>query len=262
MFSFKQCNNNDNNNLNNKEKLNNNIKELNNRKSYNSEKINNINININFNNNNVILDKAEINISNSSIHSNSNSNSNSSSSSFNNSLIITSQINLTFTPKYKNLDYYTSGEYSKNRNLRQTTQKFLQFYLSSFKKNIKEKIFEPYLSNIYPIKSGEACCNMNSNVSPSFDSSRKKIINIENKNASNNSLFKTFSGINEQYLIVFDRINNSFNFYGKSMNKKRFSLPNLGNIKINDFRLKDYKDNYIIRNKISEKLLTKNNGIN
>ena len=261
LFSFKQCNNNDNNNnLNNKEKISNNIKELNDRKSYNSEKINNINININFNNNNVILDKAEINISNSSIHSNSNSNSSSSSSSFNSSLIITSQINLTFTPKYKNLDYYTSGEYSKNRNLRQTTQNFLQFYLSSFKKNIKEKIFEPNLSNIYPLKNGDGCCNMNSNASASFDSGKKKI-NIENKNASNNSLFKTLSGINEQYLIVFDRINNSFNFYGKSMNKKRFSLPNLENIKNNEFKLKDYKDNCIFRNKISEKLLTKNNGI-
>ena len=101
---------------------------------------------------------------------------------------------------------------------------------------------------------------MNSNVSPSFDSGKKKI-NLENKNASNNSLFKTFSGINEQYLIVFDRINNSFNFLGKSMNKKRFSLPNLENIKNNDFKLKDKEDNYIIRNKISEKLLTKKNRI-
>ena len=239
-----------------------NINELNDIKSYNSEKINNINININFNNNNVILDKPEINISKSSI--NSNSNTNSSSSSYSNKFIISSQTNLTILPKYKNLDSFTSGEYSKNRNLRQTTQKFVQFYLSLFKKTTKEKYFESNLSNIYPLKSTSVDNGIN--ISPSLSSGKKKL-NQENKNTLNDSINKCFSKksfnpLNEgQYLIIFDKYNNSFNIFGKNIIKQRFSVPNFEDILSNEFKSKDIKDNYDFQNENSDKEKYKSNEI-
>ena len=233
-------------------KHNNNFNELNENKSYNSDKINNINISINFNNNNVILDKAEINISKSSI-SNSNSSSN---SKLSNNLSIESPMNFSFQAKYKNLENLTLGEYSKNRNLRNITQKFIQFYLSSFPKNKKEKKFlDPNLSIIKPIKSSNVDYGLTSYTSLYSD---KKKINIPKKNLSYNSLSKYLSkqpinNLNEgQYLLIFDRYNNSFSFLGKNNNKKRLSVP----IFKQNFSKEDMKNsnqNYPFNNGYSEK---------
>ena len=203
--------------------------------NFNSEKINNINININFNNKNVILDKPEINISNSS-----KSSSSSSSSKYN--FAIESPITLNFPSKYKNLDYLTKSEYSKNRILRNTTQKFIQFYLSTFKKAKKEKIFEPNLSSINPLKN-----NFNYGYNSSTSLFSENQTNIMKKNRSNSSLRHCFSkpflyNLNEgQYLIFFDIYNNSFDLYGKNFKEKK--IPSTFDSKISDeFEIKNQKE--------------------
>ena len=74
--------------------------------------------------------------------------------------------------------------------------------------------------------------------------------NAAKKNVSSNSLYKCFSKksvnfVNEgQYIIIFDSLNNSFNFLGKNTNKKRrFSFPNFKNI-INKEFTNDSRDKY------------------
>ena len=212
---------------------NNNINETNEKnekKSYNSEKIGNINININFNNNNVILDKPEINISNISNHSNSSNSSSSSKSKgfINNDLSITSPINFTLMEKYENLEKLTKGEYSKNSNLRIITQKFMQFYISTFYNTIKKlkiKISEPNLSTICPLK------NNNNYGKPSSNSlfSDIKNINTSKKRSSKFSLYKyssikTYTNLSEgKILIIYDIYKNNFYLYRNNINKKRFS---------------------------------------
>ena len=84
----------------------------------------------------------EISISSSSQSS---SSSNNSISFYKNTLSISSQINLTFFSKYRNLDEFTLGEFSKNRNLRIATQKFIQNFLSQINKLKDDIILEPLL---------------------------------------------------------------------------------------------------------------------
>ena len=224
----------------------------------NKNELNNINININFNNNNVILDKAEFNISKSSNNSNSNSSSN---SKFINNLSITSPINLTYQAKYKNLDKYTFGEYSKNRNLRIIVKKFIQFYLSSFTIKKKEKIFDVNLSSIYPLKSTNVDYGFTSY--PSLYSETKKL-NIPKKNASNSSLNKCLSkkignNSNEgQYLIIFNSNNNSFNFLGKNI-KKRLSVPGYNIKNTNELWINNFKENFAYKNDLFYKNFSKIN---
>jgi surface protein len=81
-----------------------------------------------------------------SISSESSSSLNNSVSFYKNSLSISSQINLTFLSKYKNLDQFTLGEFSKNRNLRMETQKFIQYYLSKIHELKEEKLLEPLIT--------------------------------------------------------------------------------------------------------------------
>ena len=81
-----------------------------------------------------------------SISSQSSSSTNNSISIYKDSLSISSQINLTFFSKYKNLEQFTLGEYSKNRNLRIATQKFIQYYLSKIHKLKEDKTLEPLIT--------------------------------------------------------------------------------------------------------------------
>jgi hypothetical protein len=95
-----------------------------------------------------LLDIKKLSISNSNSSSNYSGKSDSKSESILSKqkvLSIVSSINLSFLAKYKNLDKLTLGEYSKNRNLRLSTEKYIKFYLS---KNIelKEKIFDRFLT--------------------------------------------------------------------------------------------------------------------
>jgi hypothetical protein len=63
-----------------------------------------------------------------------------------NILAISTSITLTFASKYKNLDKLTVGEYSKNRNLRISTEKFIKLYLSKIKEQKEEKMLDKYLT--------------------------------------------------------------------------------------------------------------------
>ena len=95
-----------------------------------------------------LLDIQKLSISNSNSSSNYSGKSDSKSESILSKqkvLSIISSINLSFLAKYKNLDKLTLGEYSKNRNLRLSTEKYIKFYLS---KNVelKEKIFDRFLT--------------------------------------------------------------------------------------------------------------------
>ena len=63
-----------------------------------------------------------------------------------NVLSISSEINLSFSAKYKNLDKLTLGEYSRNRNLRIYTEKFIKLYKSKIKEQKDEKLFDKYLT--------------------------------------------------------------------------------------------------------------------
>ena len=127
---------------------------------------------------------------------------------------ISSPIQFTYNSKYKNLDYYSLGEYSKNRNLRKSTLKFIQFYISNFQKRKVEIKFETIFSSVQ-----------------SFDTS-----NIENEfypscspnNKSN--LFRKKSTVSyannlseKQYLIIYDFIKNTFDLIRKQshITKKR-----------------------------------------
>ena len=217
-----------NNNLNNSIKIDNinNIEEKNEKKTHNSEKINNINININFNNNNVILDKQEINISKISNHSNSSSSSKS-KTFINNDLSITSPINFSLMEKYENLEKLTKGEYSKNYNLRIITQKFIQFYISTFAHNIKkEKVSDPNLSTIRPLINNKN--NFGQQISTSLFSDKKQINSPKKKSSNfsfhNSSPIKAYPNFNDKkIIIIYDTYKNFFYLYGNSRYKKRFS---------------------------------------
>ena len=191
---------------------------LNEKKTYNSDK--------NHHNNNNIYNSFEKRISSSSYSS--------SQSKFkkfsdiDNDLVVTSSINLEFQAKYKNLEKLTLGEYSKNRNLREVTQKFIQFYLSKFSKIKKEDSFEPNISTIFPLK----CANFDYFLtSTSLYSDEKRKLDIQKKNSSNPSLNKILTKKTNdifkegQYIIILDTIKNSFYLYGKSNNSYKNYSP-------------------------------------
>ena len=161
----------------------------------------------------------------------------------------------------RNLDKYTFGEYSKNRNLRIIVKKFIQFYLSSFTIKKKEKIFDVNLSSIYPLKSTNVDYGFTSY--PSLYSETKKL-NIPEKNASNSSLNKCLSkkignNSNEgQYLIIFNSNNNSFNFLGKNI-KKRLSVPGYNIKNTNELWINNFKENFAYKNDLFYKNFSKIN---
>ena len=115
-------------------------------KKYSSFEIANSNIQSSLNKYRNDLEKEIPEISISISSSQSSSSSDNSISFYKGSLSISSQINLTFFSKYRNLDKFTLGEYSKNRNLRNATQKFIQYFLSKIHKLKEDKILEPLLT--------------------------------------------------------------------------------------------------------------------
>ena len=203
------------------------------KKSYKSDKIKNINININFNNNNVILDKKKINVTNSSSNSNKSSYSKIDYSTKN--LAMTSPINFTITEKYKNLDILTNGEYSRNINLRITTQNFIHFFLSGFSNNIKiEQQAENNLSTIFPLKN-----NFEDGLQTiSSGYSDKKKLNIQKKCISEVSFCpskKSSVCANDgRIIIIYDKYKNYFYSYGNNKeDKKRMSDSGLKTYELN-----------------------------
>ena len=127
-------------------------------------------------------------------------------------LSITSVIKFMFNSKYRNLDKYTLGEYSKNRNLRKNTLKFIQFYMINFPKRKKENLYETIFSSIKSFNSS----SIDHELSPSSGGfSHNYKINFHKKDSM--SLTKVYSkrksiNINEkQYSIIYDEIKNKFN---------------------------------------------------
>ena len=137
---------------------------------------------------------------------------------------ISNQINFTIIAKYKNLDNYTLGAYSQNRNLRKSVLKFIRFYMSNFPTRKKEYYFETLFSSIKTFKTSSIEKEL-------FVSSKYSQENKSNNN--NNDLKKRIvsyspkaKGVNlneKQYLIVYDAIKNSFDLIQKKQNIQRRS---------------------------------------
>ena len=140
-------------------------------------------------------------------------------------LSITSVIQFMFNSKYRNLDKYTLGEYSKNRNLRKNTLKFIQFYMLNFPKRKKEKMYESVFSSIKSFNSS----SIDHELSPSSGGfshnykinfkrkdtmshtkiySKRKSINLNEKQYSKR---KSINLNEKQYSIIYDEIKNKFN---------------------------------------------------
>ena len=129
--------------------------------------------------------------------------------------------------KYENLEKLTKGEYSKNYNLRIITQKFIQFYISTFAHNIKkEKISDPNLSTIRPLINNKI--NFGQPISTSLFSDKKQINSPKKKSCNfsfhNSSPIKAYPNFNDKkIIIIYDTYKNFFYLYGNNRYKKRFS---------------------------------------
>ena len=144
-----------------------------------------------------------------SITNESNSSSNNSVSFYKNSLSKSSQINLTFLSKYKNLDQLTLGEYSKNRNLRLETQKFIQYFLSKIHELKEEKLLEPLITR----KSINSLIGDYS-TSPHY-TQEKKYKKIMSKDSHTKRSSKRIS-TDLKFPIYIDEPKNSLCFFGKN----------------------------------------------
>jgi hypothetical protein len=127
-------------------------------------------------------------------------------------LSITSVIQFMYNSRYKNLDKYTLGEYSKNRNLRKNTLKFIQFYMMNFPKRKKEKIYETIFSSIKSFNSS----SIGHELSPSSGGfSLNYKFNFHKKDSKTpNKVSPKRKSINlneKQYIIIYDEIKNKFN---------------------------------------------------
>ncbi len=148
------------------------------------------------------------------------------------------QINFTVNSKYKNLDEYTLGLYSKNRYLRKSTLKFLKYYISNLSKRKIEKNYETLFSSIkslntsfiekelspsslysQEIKSNNNNINYNDIYNSNYNSNKYK-----KKRTVSYSPKKKEINLNEkQYLILYDAIKNTFDFIKKRQNSSRRS---------------------------------------
>lgn len=137
------------------------------------------------------------------------SSSNNSVSFYKNSLSKSSQINLTFLSKYKNLDQLTLGEYSKNRNLRLETQKFIQYFLSKIHELKEEKLLEPLITR----KSINSLIGDYS-TSPHY-TQEKKYKKIMSKDSHTKRSSKRIS-TDLKFPIYIDEPKNSLCFFGKN----------------------------------------------
>ena len=135
---------------------------------------------------------------------------------------ISSPIQLNFNSKYKNLDEYSLGEYSKNNYLRHKILKFIRIYLANLSKKKKDKeIFVSSVKSFNTGKWGKDLSPLNSNQKePKFNFYQKKstfsFIKNSPKNIANNISKK-------QYVMIYDAIKNTFNLIKK---KSHYNRPN------------------------------------
>ena len=130
-------------------------------------------------------------------------------------ITIATPIQITYNAKYKNLDSYSYGEYSNNRNLRKNTLKFIKFYLTNFPRKKCEKKFETIFSSLQSFNTS----NIENEFYPSCSPNNKSnISNTYKKKKSTDSNVNTISEKN--YLIVYDFIKDTFNL----IQKKNFML--------------------------------------
>ena len=133
---------------------------------------------------------------------------------------ISSPIQLNFNSKYKNLDEYSFGEYSKNNNLRHKILKFIRIYLANLSKKKKDKeIFVSSVKSFNTGKWGKDLSPLNSNQKePKFNFYQKKstfsFIKNSSKNIANNISKK-------QYVMIYDAIKNTFNLIKKKSHYNR-----------------------------------------
>ena len=137
---------------------------------------------------------------------------------------------MTYNAKYKNLDIYSLGEYSKNRNLRKNTLKFIQFYIANNPKRKKGKIFETILSSFKSMNTSsiekEFSPSSKFSKEPNTSKFQKKYTvsyNINSPKKIGNNLDQ------KQYLIIYDRIKNAMIYMKKQNSKKRSKMRVLAN---------------------------------
>ena len=117
---------------------------------------------------------------------------------------ISTEINLSFLAKYKNLDKFTSGEYSKNRNLRIATQKYIQYYIAKIHDLKEEKINEPFLTK----KSNTIIGDFSTSL---FFTQEEKFRNDSFTKRTSKRIFT-----NEKYSINLEEPKNSLCFIGRN----------------------------------------------
>jgi hypothetical protein len=195
-------------------------------------------------------------------------------------LSITSVIQFMYNSRYKNLDDYSLGEYSKNRDLRKNTLKFIQFYMMNFPKRKKEKIYETIFSSIKSFNSS----SIDHELSPSsggFSINYK--FNFHKKDSkSPTKVDPTRKSINlneKQYSIIYDEIKNKFNLIKQYQNNfsnskgsrkhKETKKPSIKSIEIvkkhsneNNFLKKPTKSLFNISKSLSKSLRQNDETIN
>ena len=196
-------------------------------------------------------------------------------------LSISSVIQFMYKSRYKNLDNYSLGEYSKNRNLRKNTLKFIQFYMMNFKRK-KEKIYETIFSTIKSFNSS----SIDHELSPSsggFSINYK--FNFHKKDSKSPTMvdpIRNSINLNEkQYSIIYDEIKNKFNLIKQYQNNfsnskgskmhKETKKPSIKSIEIaknqhtnenNNFLKKPTKSLFNISKSLSKSLRQNDETIN
>ena len=123
---------------------------------------------------------------------------------------IATPIQITYNAKYKNLDSYSYGEYSNNRNLRKNTLKFIKFYITNFPRKKGEKKFETIFSSLQSFNTS----NIENEFCPSCSLNNKS--NLSNTYKKKKSSLSNTTTLNEKnYLIVYDFIKDTFNLIQK-----------------------------------------------
>ena len=122
---------------------------------------------------------------------------------------IATPIQITYNAKYKNLDSFSYGEYSNNRNLRKNTLKFIKFYISNFPRRKGEKKFETIFSSLHSFNTS----NIENEFCPSCSPNNKSNVSNTYKKKSSESNTNTLNEKN--YLIVYDFIKDTFNLIQK-----------------------------------------------
>ena len=194
-------------------------------------------------------------------------------------LSITSVIQFMYNSRYKNLDKYSLGEYSKNRNLRLNTLKFIQFYMMNFPKRKKDNIYETIFSSIKSFNSS----SIDHELSPSSGGfSHNFMFNFHKKDSMSPTKRKSINIDEKQYSIIYDEIKNKFNLIKqyqsnfsnsrgskklKATNSKKQTIQSIENAKNqhlndNNFLKKPTKSLFNISKSLSKSLRQNDDTIN